>query len=118
MCQTACLDQTRLPEAVNSPAFCSRRQTSFKLQRSRPIQEKIRWTTRACSAFGSNRARPPPSRTGTYRYPRSTGHDIHGATLCGMPLTTPTTLHEFGSLIFSNDALHLEQQVVFRALEA
>ncbi len=33
-----------------------------------------------------------------------------------MPLTAPTTFHEFGSLIFSNDALHLEQQVVFRAL--
>ena len=46
----------------------------------------------------------------------STGHDIHGATLCVMPLTAPTTFHEFGSLIFSNDALHLEQQVVFRAL--
>src|SRR5271157_2178596 len=69
MCQTACLDQTRLPDAVKSPAFCSLRQTSLRLQRSRPIQEKICWTTRAWSAFGSNRALPPPSLTETYRYP-------------------------------------------------
>jgi hypothetical protein len=33
-----------------------------------------------------------------------------------MPLTAATPLHEFGSLIFGNDALHLKQQVVFRAL--
>ena len=33
-----------------------------------------------------------------------------------MPLPAPTALHELGSLIFSNDALHLEQKVVFRAL--
>jgi uncharacterized protein YgbK (DUF1537 family) len=33
-----------------------------------------------------------------------------------MPLTAPATLHELRSLIFSDDALHLEQQVVFRAL--
>src|SRR5271165_4626878 len=45
----------------------------------------------------------------------STGRDIQRAALCGMPLTAPTTLHEFGSLIFGNDALHLEQKVVFRA---
>src|SRR5271166_3160675 len=36
MCQTACLDQTRLPDAVNSPAFCSLRQTSLRLQRIAP----------------------------------------------------------------------------------
>jgi hypothetical protein len=68
MCQTACLDQTRRPDAVNLLAFCSLRQTSFRLQRSRPTQEKIRRTARACSAFGSKRDLPPPSRTETYRY--------------------------------------------------
>src|SRR6516165_9670536 len=46
----------------------------------------------------------------------STRHDIQGAVLCRMALTTPTALHELGALIFSNDALHLEQQVVFRTL--
>jgi hypothetical protein len=39
----------------------------------------------------------------------STGHDIERSALCCMPLTAPTTLHELGSLIFGNDALHLEQ---------
>jgi hypothetical protein len=33
-----------------------------------------------------------------------------------MLLTPPTPLHDFGSLIFSDDALHLEQEVIFRAL--
>jgi hypothetical protein len=33
-----------------------------------------------------------------------------------MALTAPTPLHELGALIFSNDALHLQQEVVFRAL--
>src|SRR5271166_2196543 len=39
----------------------------------------------------------------------STGHDIQRSALGCMPLTAPTTLHELGSLVFSNDALHLEQ---------
>jgi len=46
----------------------------------------------------------------------STGHDIQRAALRCMPLTASTTLHELGPLIFCDYALHLEQQVVFRAL--
>ena len=46
----------------------------------------------------------------------SAGHDIHGTALRCMPLTAPATLHELGALVLGNDALHLEQQVVFRAL--
>jgi hypothetical protein len=33
-----------------------------------------------------------------------------------MFLASPTPLHDFGSLIFSDDALHLQQQIIFRAL--
>src|SRR5208283_5378750 len=84
MCQTACLDQTRFPDAVDSPAFCSLRQTSFRLERSRPIQEKIRWTTRACSALGSNWALPPPSRTETYRYPNGAQDMTFREPLCAV----------------------------------
>src|SRR5271165_6329664 len=41
MCQTACLDQTGPPVAVNSPAFWSRRQVSFRLQRSRRSRRRF-----------------------------------------------------------------------------
>ena len=43
-------------------------------------------------------------------------HDIQRAALRGVPLAAPTPLHELGAFELSNDALHLEQQVVFRAL--
>jgi hypothetical protein len=33
-----------------------------------------------------------------------------------MLLTPPTPLHDFDSLIFSDDALHLEQEIIPRAL--
>jgi hypothetical protein len=31
-------------------------------------------------------------------------------------LTSPTPLHDLGSLIFRDNALHLEQQIIFGAL--
>jgi hypothetical protein len=33
-----------------------------------------------------------------------------------MLLAPPTPLHDFGSLIFGDDALDLEQEIIFRAL--
>jgi hypothetical protein len=46
----------------------------------------------------------------------STGHDIQRAVLRCVALAAPTPLHELGALVLGNDALHLEQQVVFWAL--
>jgi hypothetical protein len=33
-----------------------------------------------------------------------------------MLLPAPTSLHDLGSLILGDDALHLQQQIIFRAL--
>jgi hypothetical protein len=33
-----------------------------------------------------------------------------------MLFTPPTPLHDLGSFIFDNDALHLEQEIIFRNL--
>ena len=42
--------------------------------------------------------------------------DITLTVLCCVLLASTTPLHDFGSLIFSDDDLHLEQEVIFRAL--
>jgi hypothetical protein len=47
---------------------------------------------------------------------RSPRHHVERTALGRMLLTPPTPLHDFGSLIFSKDALHPEQEVIFRAL--
>src|SRR5208337_416208 len=47
---------------------------------------------------------------------RRPGHDVKRPTLSSMLLPSPTPLHDLGSLIFGDDALHLEQQIIFRAL--
>jgi hypothetical protein len=46
----------------------------------------------------------------------STGHHIQRATLCGMLFASSAPFHDLGSLIFSDDTLHLQQQIIFRAL--
>ena len=47
---------------------------------------------------------------------RCSRHYVERTALGCMLLTPPTPFHDFGSLIFSDDALHLKQQVIFRAL--
>jgi hypothetical protein len=47
---------------------------------------------------------------------RSPGHHVERTALGCMLLTPPTPLHDFGSLIFSDNALDLQQEVIFRAL--
>jgi hypothetical protein len=47
---------------------------------------------------------------------RSPGHHVKRPTLGSMLLPSPTPLHDLGSLIFSDDALHLQQQIIFWAL--
>jgi hypothetical protein len=46
----------------------------------------------------------------------STRHHVERPTLSGMLFSSPTPLHDLGSLIFGDDALHLEQQIIFGAL--
>lgn len=46
----------------------------------------------------------------------SVGHHIERSALCRMLLASSAPLHDLGSLIFSDDALHLQQQVIFWAL--
>jgi hypothetical protein len=43
-------------------------------------------------------------------------HHVERPTLSGMLLASPTPLHDLGSLIFGDDALYLQQQIIFRAL--
>jgi hypothetical protein len=45
---------------------------------------------------------------------RRSRHHVERSALSCMLLTSPTSFHDFGSLIFSDDAL--EQQIIFRAL--
>jgi hypothetical protein len=46
----------------------------------------------------------------------SAGHYVQRAGLRRVLLASPTPLHDLGSLIFSDNALHLEQQIIFGAL--
>jgi hypothetical protein len=46
----------------------------------------------------------------------STGHHVDRTSLGCVLLATPTPLHDLGALVLGDNALHLEQQVVFRAL--
>jgi len=46
----------------------------------------------------------------------SAGHHVERTALSCMLFTSPTPLHDFGSLVFGDNALHLQQQVIFRAL--
>jgi hypothetical protein len=47
---------------------------------------------------------------------RRAGHHVKRPTLSSMLLPAPTPLHDLGSLILGDDALHLQQQLIFRAL--
>jgi hypothetical protein len=46
----------------------------------------------------------------------SVGHHVERSALCGMLFATSAPLHDLGSLIFSDNALHLQEQVIFGAL--
>jgi len=56
----------------------------------------------------------------TYRHiaisERRPGHHVKRPALSSMLFASPTPLHDLGSLIFGDDALHLEQQIIFGAL--
>ena len=47
---------------------------------------------------------------------RSTRHHTNVAGSGSMALATATAFHDLGALIFGNDALDLQQEVIFRAL--
>src|SRR5579864_1316612 len=47
---------------------------------------------------------------------RCVGHDVERPTLSSVLLAPPAPLHDLGSLILRNGALHLKPQVVFRVL--
>jgi hypothetical protein len=46
----------------------------------------------------------------------SAGHYVQRPILGRVLFATPAPFHDFGSLIFSHNALHLEQQIIFGAL--
>ena len=46
---------------------------------------------------------------------RRAGHHVKRPTLSSMLLSSPAPLHHLGPLIFGDDALHLQQQIIFWA---